>query len=59
MKLYKDKKIHFLGVGGASMSALAKFVLSRGGIVTGSDREKTAITEELQKLFHTPSSFWQ
>ena len=52
MKLYKDKKIHFLGVGGASMSALAKFVLSRGGIVTGSDREKTAITEELQRLFH-------
>lgn len=52
MKLYKDKKIHFLGVGGASMSALAKFVLSRGGIVTGSDREKTAITEVLQKLFH-------
>ena len=51
MKSYKNEKIHFIGVGGASMSALAKFVAYSGGNVTGSDREKTLSTEELENIF--------
>ena len=51
MKSMKGENIHFIGVGGASMSALAKFVAQAGGVVTGSDREKSAITENLEKLF--------
>ncbi|MBO7222007.1 MAG: UDP-N-acetylmuramate--L-alanine ligase, partial [Clostridia bacterium] len=51
MKSHKDENIHFIGVGGASMSALAKFVVNRGGNVTGSDRERTSITEELERIF--------
>lgn len=51
MKSHKDENIHFIGVGGASMSALAKFVVNSGGNVTGSDRERTSITEELESIF--------
>ena len=31
------KRIHFIGIGGISMSGLAKIVISNGGIVSGSD----------------------
>lgn len=48
---YQNERIHFIGVGGASMSALAKFVIEKGGSVTGSDREKSIVTNELEKLF--------
>lgn len=51
MKSYKDEKIHFVGVGGISMSALAKFVKKQGGIVSGSDREKSNVTTELETYF--------
>ena len=51
MKLYQDEKIHFIGVGGISMSALAKYVVKNAGIVSGSDREKTDITVDLEKIF--------
>ena len=43
-------KIHFVGIGGASMSALAKLCLSYGKCVTGSDIVKTQITSELMFL---------
>ena len=51
MKMHNNDKIHFIGVGGASLSALAKLMYMRGKIVTGSDRERSAVTEELGKLF--------
>lgn len=51
MKMHNYDKIHFIGVGGASLSALAKLMYMRGKIVTGSDRERSAVTEELGKLF--------
>jgi len=42
-------KVHFIGIGGISMSGLAE-VLSRDGYeVTGSDDVKSAITDHLQK----------
>ena len=51
MKSHKNEKIHFVGVGGVSMSALAKFVAYAGGQVTGSDRERSATSVDLEKIF--------
>ena len=51
MKFGKDERIHFVGVGGISMSALAKYVANNGGAVSGSDRERTACTIDLEKIF--------
>ncbi|MCQ2537300.1 MAG: UDP-N-acetylmuramate--L-alanine ligase [Lachnospiraceae bacterium] len=44
----KPIHVHFIGIGGISMSALAKLLLSKGFKVTGSDRQKSAITEDLE-----------
>ncbi|MDO5479867.1 MAG: UDP-N-acetylmuramate--L-alanine ligase [Clostridia bacterium] len=41
--------IHFIGIGGISMSGLAEIMLENGFLVSGSDREGSAITEKLQK----------
>ena len=40
--------VHFIGIGGISMSGLAQVLLSRGFTVSGSDNVKSALTEELQ-----------
>lgn len=39
--------VHFIGIGGISMSGLAQVLLSRGFTVSGSDNIKSALTEEL------------
>ena len=44
------KHIHFVGVGGISMSALAKLCLHNGVTISGSDKTKTEITTELEHL---------
>ncbi|MGN1221906.1 MAG: UDP-N-acetylmuramate--L-alanine ligase [Christensenellales bacterium] len=46
----KFRHIHFVGVGGISMSALAKLCFSRGVFVSGSDKTKSNITDELTHL---------
>ena len=38
-------KIHFIGIGGIGISALAKFMLAKGHIVSGSDMKASAITQ--------------
>lgn len=43
-------KIHFIGIGGISMSALAKLLLSQGKIVSGSDLKRSKITDTLKSL---------
>ncbi|MFH1552615.1 MAG: UDP-N-acetylmuramate--L-alanine ligase [Candidatus Omnitrophota bacterium] len=43
------KKIHFIGIGGIGMSALADIHLAKGGIVTGSDLRPNSLTDELCK----------
>ena len=43
-------KIHFIGIGGIGISGLAKFMLSQGHEVSGSDISETVITKKLQKL---------
>ncbi len=45
----KDKA-YFIGVGGISMSALAKYLLSLGYEVSGSDKAKSSLTKELEAL---------
>ena len=46
----KDKSIHFIGIGGISMSGIAELLLSEGYRVSGSDARRTDITERLEKL---------
>lgn len=41
--------MHFIGVGGIGMSALARLCLNEGKKVSGSDAKKSAITEALEK----------
>ncbi len=43
-------KVHFMGIGGISMSGLAEIVLTRGMAVSGSDTHKSSITEKLEAL---------
>ena len=42
--------VHFIGIGGISMSGLAEILLSRKFHVTGSDNKASAITERLSSL---------
>jgi UDP-N-acetylmuramate--alanine ligase len=44
------KKIHFIGIGGAGMSAVAQILLELGYTVTGSDQKLSHITERLEEL---------
>ena len=47
--MFKDKTIHFIGIGGISMSGIAEIVISLGANVTGSDITPSTITENLIK----------
>ena len=40
--------VHFIGIGGISMSGLAKILLSKGFTVSGSDSNSSALTDELK-----------
>jgi UDP-N-acetylmuramate--alanine ligase len=47
----KQKQVvHFIGIGGIGISALARMMLSEGALVTGSDSALTLVTDELEKL---------
>ena len=43
------EKVHFIGIGGIGLSALARFLNEKGYRVTGSDIKETKITESLRK----------
>jgi len=47
--LEKAKKIHFIGIGGIGMSAIAKMFLLEGKSVSGSDTSDSEIISELKK----------
>lgn len=47
-KLIPRKKVHFIGIGGVGMSALAQILLARGFWVSGSDIKKSAVTQRLE-----------
>lgn len=44
------KRIHFIGIGGISMSGLAKFCLTKGFTVSGSDKTLSAEIKKLSAL---------
>lgn len=55
-QLKARSKVHFIGVGGISMSALAQIMLSKGFVVSGSDINYTPIIKSLEGLgltFHS------
>lgn len=43
------RSIHFIGIGGIGMSGLAKVLLEKGYLISGSDRKKNTLTEHLEK----------
>ena len=46
--LDEAKRIHFIGIGGCSMSGIARILNAQGHIVTGSDRDHTQFTDRLE-----------
>jgi len=50
LNFHKIKKVHFLGIGGIGVSALARKMLIDGKCVSGSDQTETEITKELRKV---------
>ncbi len=48
MTLKEHKNIHFIGIGGISMSSLAEILLNEGYKITGSDRVSSDLTEYLE-----------
>jgi len=42
------QKIHFIGIGGIGISALARFLKEKGFIISGSDLKESKITKELE-----------
>ena len=56
--MFKNKKIHMIGIGGISMSGIAKILLSFDCQITGYDATKTDLTKDLEekgiKVSYTP-----
>lgn len=50
MLLSNFKHIHFIGIGGISMSSLAEILLSKGFNISGSDNVKSELTDNLDKI---------
>ncbi|MDP3392484.1 UDP-N-acetylmuramate--L-alanine ligase [Sediminibacterium sp.] len=48
-KLTTINNIYFIGVGGIGMSAIARYFLSKGAIVSGYDKTPTVLTNQLEK----------
>ena len=48
--MYENKKIHFIGIGGISMSGLALMVLDHHATVSGSDITESELTDKLEKI---------
>ncbi len=47
---FKGKQVHFIGIGGISMSGLAEILIGRGYKVSGSDAASSSLTEKLEKM---------
>ncbi|MCI0585087.1 MAG: UDP-N-acetylmuramate--L-alanine ligase, partial [Chloroflexi bacterium] len=50
MSVLDARRLHFVGIGGAGMSALAELLLERGHEVSGCDRQRGSVTERLAGL---------
>jgi UDP-N-acetylmuramate--alanine ligase len=49
MTLDAIKKVYFIGIGGIGMSAIARYFLNRGCVVSGYDKTQTALTTLLEQ----------
>ena len=49
LQQYKGKKVHFIGIGGCSMSGLAVIIKNLGYIPKGSDLNRQIFTEKLSE----------
>jgi UDP-N-acetylmuramate--alanine ligase len=49
MAVAAGEKYHFIGAGGIGMSGLVKIVLSKEGIVSGSDQTQSPVTDKLNQ----------
>ncbi|MDY2987732.1 MAG: UDP-N-acetylmuramate--L-alanine ligase [Peptoniphilus sp.] len=47
---HKYSHIHFIGIGGISMSAIAQILINYDYFVSGSDRKSSSITDKLESL---------
>ena len=59
--MFTKKHIHFVGIGGIGMSAIAQVLYQKGFKVTGSDISENLITKKLKKKIkifysHNPSN---
>ena len=50
IKFDQPVHVHFIGIGGISMSGLAEILLDRGFRVSGSDMKESGLTDHLQEL---------
>ena len=50
------KQIHFIGLGGSGMSAIAEVLHTLGYVITGSDQHDSATLKRLAELGIIPSS---
>jgi UDP-N-acetylmuramate--alanine ligase len=46
----KPQHVHFIGIGGAGLSAIATVLIQQGYVVSGSDQESSANTQRLSEL---------
>ena len=49
-ELIPTKKVHFIGIGGVGMSALAHILIARGYSVSGSDLKQSRVTDRLKQM---------
>ncbi|MCW8930035.1 MAG: UDP-N-acetylmuramate--L-alanine ligase [Gammaproteobacteria bacterium] len=49
LSMGRIKHIYFIGIGGAGMSGIAEVLLNMGYVVSGSDLQKSKVTERLEK----------
>ena len=47
---FKGKHVHFIGIGGISMSGLAEILFGRGYKVSGSDAAQSSLTKKLERM---------
>ena len=50
VELMPSTRVHFVGIGGVGMSALAELLHIRGCVVKGTDRQASELTDRLEKL---------
>ena len=45
-----SQRVHFIGIGGSGLSAIAMVLHERGHVVSGSDLYESDVTEKLQAI---------